>query len=483
MLSPQLILEQKQQLKLSPQLLQSFELMMLPLQELQTRITDAIESNPALEIPESTSLSYEDFSRASLQGEESSEDSLSDSSSYGSDTYDSSRYRADGAAPSDSIGYDDEAMQRQNQMIDGVFTQKEGLQEHLLKQLDLHKLSPRERHIAELIISSLDTNGFYPQPLEALEEGLTAEDAAPVIAMLQTFDPSGIATRDFRESLVVQARNDGLDEESLASFSRLVYDGLELMKAGKETEAAKTLKLTTEDVSTLYCYLKSLTPFPGQAYNTEPDQFVIPDLSIHVVDGALEMRLNQDVLPSLTINPQFTSLGESLKEKKNDPSSRETVEYIQKMVRDASSLISQVQLRNQTLHKVGLALIKLQSDFFFKGPRHLRPMTLKNVAEEVGVHETTISRISQAKWIDTDWGLFPLKQMFTTGVSTTGGTDSTMSRTSVKEIIRELIEKSDGKRLSDQKLSDMLAERGVSVARRTVAKYRKELDIDSSFDR
>ncbi|WP_041395202.1 RNA polymerase factor sigma-54 [Parasphaerochaeta coccoides] len=483
MLAPQLTLEQKQLLKLSPQMLQSFELMMLPLQELQARISDAIESNPALEIPESTSISYEDFTRMGFRDRDSMDDSLTDSASYGSDIYDGQHYRADGATPGEARGYDENAMQRQNRMIDGVLTQKESLQEHLFKQLNLHELTRRQRHIAELIISNLDANGFHTLPVETLEDGLTQEDVAPVVSLLQSFDPSGIAVTDFRESLVVQARNDGLEAQVLDDFSRLVYDALELMRPGKEAEAAKMLKLDPDEVSTLYAYLRSLTPFPGQAYNTEPDQFVIPDLSIHVVDGSLEMRLNQDALPALTINTQFTGLGETLKERKDDPSSKETVEYIQKMSREASVLISQIHLRNQTLHKVGLALIKLQSDFFFKGPRYLRPMTLKNVAEEVGVHETTISRISQAKWMDTDWGFLPLKQMFSTGVATSGGSTADMSRTSVKEIIREIIDESENKRLSDQKISDLLAKKGISVARRTVAKYRKELDIDSSFGR
>lgn len=506
-ISTGLSLAQKQQLKLSPQLIQSFELMALPLQELQAKIQTEIESNPALEIPESRELSFDAYANAQMKSENSNrEDDYSDSSSYGSDefrettppeTYGGasvSDYGADyGASYGNGSygngsygtggGYDDEASDRQHQFIEGALSHDETLQEHLLGQLGCTPLSPEEQRIGELIISNLDGNGFHRRdPASLIKQNQTAM-LKKMLALIQTFDPPGVCAADFRESLIIQARNDGLDGNDLACFSALVNNHLEQMRAGKTRDVAKALDISEEELDTLYSYLRTLTPYPGQLYSSGPDEFVIPDLSVHQVDGELLFRLNDESLPALRINPEFSELGSELQGKKSEEA-KEANAFIQQSLRDATNLIGQVQLRNQTLRKVGLALVKYQRDFFLYGPRFLKPLTLKVIADEVSLHETTISRISQAKWIDTDWGVFPIKGLFSNAVATTAGNTDDLSKNAVKEIVREIIEAHEGpKALSDQKISDMLKERGISVARRTVAKYRGELNIDSSFIR
>ena len=163
---------------------------------------------------------------------------------------------------------------------------------------------------------------------------------------------------------------------------------------------------------------------------------------------------------------------------------KKTEKYIQRSIRDARWLMNSIEMRNSTLRRVGAALLKSQMDFFLKGPKYIRPLTLKDIAEEISVHETTVSRISNAKYIQTDWGIFPIKYFFSNAVTGTGDDGKNVSKTGVKEIVRELIENYSGKkRLSDQKISNMLADRGIKIARRTVAKYRGELNIDSSFGR
>ncbi len=485
-----LSLAQKQQLKLSPQLIQSFELMALPLQELQAKIQTEIESNPALEIPESHELSFDAYANAQLKSENSNrEDDYSDSSSYGSDEFREERPTTESySGPSSSDygmggGYDDEASDRQHQFIEGALSHDETLQEHLLGQLGCTPLSPEEQRVGELIISNLDDNGFHRRDPSALIKQNQSAILKKMLNLIQTFDPPGVCAADFRESLIIQARNDGLDGEDLAEFSALVNNHLEQMRAGKTKEVAKALDISEEELDTLYSYLKTLTPYPGQLYSSGPDEFVIPDISVHQVDGMLQFKLNDDTLPALRINPEFSELGAELQGKKTEEA-KEATAFIQQSIKDATSLIGQVQLRNQTLQKVGLALLKFQKDFFLYGPRYLKPLTLKVIADEVSLHETTISRISQAKWIDTDWGILPIKNLFSNAVATTTGNTDDLSKNAVKEIIREIIEAHEGpKALSDQKLSDMLKERGISVARRTVAKYRGELNIDSSFIR
>lgn len=485
-----LSLAQKQQLKLSPQLIQSFELMALPLQELQAKIQTEIESNPALEIPESHELSFDVYANAQLKSENSNrEDDYSDSSSYGSDEFREERPTTESySGPSSSDygmggGYDDEASDRQHQFIEGALSHDETLQEHLLGQLGCTPLSPEEQRVGELIISNLDDNGFHRRDPSTLIKQNQSAILKKMLTLIQTFDPPGVCAADFRESLIIQARNDGLVGEDLAEFSALVNNHLEQMRAGKTKEVAKALDISEEELDTLYSYLKTLTPYPGQLYSSGPDEFVIPDISVHQVDGMLQFKLNDDTLPALRINPEFSELGAELQGKKTEEA-KEATAFIQQSIKDATSLIGQVQLRNQTLQKVGLALLKFQKDFFLYGPRYLKPLTLKVIADEVSLHETTISRISQAKWIDTDWGILPIKNLFSNAVVTTTGNTDDLSKNAVKEIIREIIEAHEGpKALSDQKLSDMLKERGISVARRTVAKYRGELNIDSSFIR
>ncbi len=453
-----LSLSQKQQLKLSPQLLQSFELMALPLAELQQKIKAEIETNPALEIPSGREASFEVFAEKT-KDTESISDSYSDSSSYGSDR----------------SGYDTEASDRRQNFMENALSAEETLQEHLLSQLGCEALSEQEYEVGMLLITNLDANGFHVQePLDLLKKE-QKHLLYPMLQRLHRFDPPGIGVRDWRESLMLQARIKGMEGDELASFSLLVNDNLELMRANKQAQVAKNLNIEMEELEELYSFLKTLTPYPGQGFASGPELYVIPDISIRKVDGELLLRMNSSSLPDLKINSDF----EAFSMEKEMP--KETQLYIQDQLKRANSLMFQVRLRNQTLYKVGQVLAEKQKEFFLSGPQFIRPLTQKSVADQIGVHETTVSRISTAKWIDTDWGIIPIKRLFSSAVGDEG---EQVSKHAAKEILQQILEEHQGKKaLSDQKLSDLLKERGISVARRTVAKYRNELNIDPSFIR
>ncbi|HHT80924.1 MAG TPA: RNA polymerase factor sigma-54 [Spirochaetales bacterium] len=453
-----LSLSQKQQLKLSPQLLQSFELMALPLAELQQKIKAEIETNPALEIPSGREASFEVFAEKTKDTERIS-DSYSDSSSYGSDR----------------SGYDTEASDRRQNFMENALRAEETLQEHLLSQLGCEALSEQEYEVGMLLITNLDANGFHVQePLDLLKKE-QKHLLYPMLQRLHRFDPPGIGVRDWRESLMLQARIKGMEGDELASFSLLVNDNLELMRANKQAQVAKNLNIEMEELEELYSFLKTLTPYPGQGFASGPELYVIPDISIRKVDGELLLRMNSSSLPDLKINSDF----EAFSMEKEMP--KETQLYIQDQLKRANSLMFQVRLRNQTLYKVGQVLAEKQKEFFLSGPQFIRPLTQKSVADQIGVHETTVSRISTAKWIDTDWGIIPIKRLFSSAVGDEG---EQVSKHAAKEILQQILEEHQGKKaLSDQKLSDLLKERGISVARRTVAKYRNELNIDPSFIR
>ena len=453
-----LSLTQKQQLKLSPQLLQSFELMALPLAELQQKIKAEIETNPALEIPSTKEASFEVLAEKNYD-KETYTDTYSDSSSYGSDR----------------SGYDDEASERRQAFMENALSDEETLQEHLLSQLGCEALSESEYEVGMMLITNLDANGFHVQdPLDLLkkEQKILLE---PMLELLHRFDPPGIGVKTWRESLILQAQVKGMEGEELKCFSLLVYDNLELMRANKQAQVAKNLGIELEELDELYSFLKTLTPYPGQGFSSGPELYVIPDISIRKEDGELVLRMNSSSLPDLTINSEF----EAYSLEKEMP--KETQAYIQDQLKRASSLMFQVQLRNQTLYKVGQVLAEKQKEFFLSGPEFIQPLTQKSVADQIGVHETTVSRISTAKWIDTDWGIIPIKRLFSSAVGDEG---EQVSKHAAKEIIRQILEEHQGKKaLSDQKISDLLKERGITVARRTVAKYRNELNIDPSFIR
>ncbi|MDK2859548.1 MAG: polymerase sigma-54 factor [Sphaerochaeta sp.] len=461
--SAQLSLSQKQQLKLSPQMLQSFELMTLPLTELQQRVKNEIESNPALEIPSSWEISYERFAQQKQQKESSGiDDSYSDSSAYGSD----------------SPGYDTEASDRRQKFMENAFSSEETLQEHLLSQLGCEPLNEEEYVVGELLITNLDTNGFFTEELDDLVPAHLQKHLPKLLTTIRQFDPIGVGAKDWRESLILQAKAKGMRGEELARFTDLVMDNLELMRANKQTQVAKNLGLTIEELEGLWTFLKTLTPFPGQGFSSGPEQYVIPDVSIKQEGGELVLRMNDSSLPDLRINAEFEQLAQEVGA---TDEAKKAQQYINQQIKGANELIFQIQVRNQTLYKVAQVLLREQKDFFLLGPQYMKPLTQKLVAQEIGVHETTVSRISTAKWIDTDWGIIPIKKLFSSSVGADGAEHS---KQAVKEIIRQILEAHEGKKaLSDQKISDLLKERGISVARRTVAKYRNELNIDPSFIR
>ncbi|NCC64323.1 MAG: RNA polymerase sigma-54 factor [Spirochaetia bacterium] len=461
--SPQLSLAQKQQLKLSPQLLQSFELMALPLTELQQRIKNEIESNPALEIPSSYEVSYERFAQQKSLGESTGfDDSYTDSSSYGSDRG----------------GYDHEASDRQHKFMENALSHEETLQDHLLSQLGCEILTEEEYLVGEILITNLDGNGFFQQDPRNLLNEKQLFHLDKVLSAIHRFDPPGVGAKDWRESLILQAKEKGLQKEEFRAFSALVTENLELMRANKQEQVAKNLKIELQDLEALYDFLKTLTPFPGQSFANGPQQYIVPDLSIKLEDGSLVLRMNNSSLPELSIDTSFESLASELE---HTTEQKQAKQYIQQQLKSANELIFQIQIRNQTLYKVAQILFEYQQEFFLFGPQYIKPLTQKVVAQQLGVHETTISRISTAKYIDTDWGIIPIKKLFSNAVGEEG---AELSKQAVKETIRQILEEHQGKKaLSDQKISDILKERGISVARRTVAKYRNELHIDPSFVR
>ena len=459
----------RQEQTLSPQMLQSLALLPMPILELKAHIQQEIESNPALEIPE------REFQEPNIKEPEQN------NFDEGYDDADSSYYESSSYQNIDSYSSADaeDASDRANQMLENSAIAGKTLQEYLLEQLGEVSVSEDVKKAATMLISNLDANGFWilmPQNLfEA--SNFSQEVINQAINTVQSFDPSGICVANVKESLILQAKNLRMAKSDLEIFTNLVNTQLEKISSGKKKEAALALKISEEDLDSFIAILKSLTPYPGRSYAADSETFIEPDFAIHNNNGTLTLEINRGDIPDLEVSADFCALSKQVK----GPEAKETTKWINSKVKEANLLIDQVNLRFKTLYNAALALMDFQRDFFLKGPRFLKTMRLKDIAEKIDVHETTMSRLAQSKYVETDWGLFPLKYFFSQGVSSASSPNETVSRNVVKDMVKEIV--SENNSLSDQKISDLLKEKGVDCARRTVNKYRKELNIDSSYQR
>lgn len=453
-------LVQRQELRLSPQLLQSIQILALPLMDLRMRIEEEVESNPALEVlEEKTTMSLDD-----VRTQQRSED------------YD---FSETGNTGLNFEGYDDEAGDNKRKFMEQALSRPESLQDHLIWQLRLQPLSEEHFQIGELLVRNLDENGFHRVDPETLipeeKHGLMQR----IMHLIQGFEPQGTCTRDYRESLVVQAN---LQDDVPEGTIEVIENWLELLDKGKFREIAKKLSIEEEDVEEILHFIKQLSPFPGRQYSNETSQYVIPDLVITRKENEIVVILNEEEIPVLGINPFFNEIGgRNGKPRNEEEQSKEVQGFVQGRLRDARWFINSLHMRNQTLLKVAYAIIEFQKDFFLQGPKSIVPLTLKDIAAEIEVHETTVSRLTNGKYVQTDWGLYELKYFFSSAVSGTKG--ETFSKEGVKQVLKELLQQEEFRNLSDQKLSEVLEAKGIKLARRTVTKYRKELDIDSSYDR
>ena len=446
---------------MNPQLYQSIKLMALPVQELKFRIHEELENNPALEVLEEKNETSLD-SQSEERGEEL-------------------EYFENSSDPGFTRGsVNEEASNSKQSFMEGALSRPENLHDHLLWQLSLQPITPEEQEIGRLLINNLDDNGFH---IEA-PETLVTKDRIPalykMIEIIRGFEPIGVCTSGYRESLSVQIR---YAQDVPDRTMEVLENYFQLLEKGKFEQIQKEMGISSEHLDEIVAFVKTLHPLPGILFSTESSRYVIPDVIVRVKDGDLVLILNDEEIPVLGINSFFTKLQKS-DEMKDTGDYKDVQKYVKNRIKDAQWFIRSIHQRNETLLKISKAIIEFQRDFFVKGPKYLIPLTLKDVADEVGVHETTVSRIANAKYMQTEWGVFEIKYFFSNSISGTGSTGSRFSKEGVKAMIKEILEEqSNGKKLSDQKISDELKKRGVNLARRTVTKYRKELDILSSYDR
>jgi RNA polymerase sigma-54 factor len=443
------VLIQKQSLKINTQLIQSIKLMELPIVDLRERIEEEIETNPALEVLEDRSVvSLDD----AIKPEKKDEDD------YGDGALDSG-YASRGG---------EEAAGERHRFIEGALTRSETLQENLLWQLALTPVDSETRRVGERLIQNLDADGFHKEPVDLLlknENPFLIQDALKIVRSLE---PQGCCTADYRESLRVQA---GLMPGApLGLEEALEY--LDLLERGKIAETAKKIHRSEEEVKNLLEKIKELSPFPGRQFSSEETRFVVPDIQVIKKEDEFVIILNDEEIPVLGINPFFMKVSGG-----GDKSAKD---FVRENIKEARWFIQSINDRNHTLLKVTRAIVEFQRPFFINGPKHIAPLTQRDIARELGVNESTISRTANGKYVQTEWGIFELRHFFTNSISGIGSGGSRYSKEGVKAIIKELIN-GGACNYTDHEISDILANRGIPLARRTVAKYRKELDLGSSY--
>ena len=422
---------QNMTLKLAPQMRMMMHLLAMPVIELREEIKKKLDENPALE-----EVSSSEVLLSSLEDSRTKDDTPTD--------------------------WDEDKADRKQQFLENTLTQKESLQDHLLIQLGMQKnIDKLIIDAAEILVQNLNNDGFLEiSPKEAVPEA-DEETLQKAVSLVQMLDPQGTCVADYKESLAVQA---SLCDDEPPEAEKVIKEHLEALEKGQYKEIASALKITEKEVLEIRDFIKTLNPFPGKSFTTQPDQSVIPSLTITAKDGELSVYMNDLEIPVLQVSQNFKELDES------PDSDAEAKRFVHDRVQDAQNFINILEMRKETMEKAAEAIIKCQKEFFLKGPKYLKPLTQREFAKIIKRSESTVSRIASSKYVQTDWGFYPFSYFFPS------------QGESVLEIIKEIIETNKDKRLSDQQISDMLKERGIEMARRTVSKYKSIIKSGGKYE-
>jgi RNA polymerase sigma-54 factor len=467
----------KQEMKINPRLYQAMDLLYMPLLDLQQHIKQEMLNNPFLDLEE-PQIGEEEIKPAEKEKEEKEKAEEIDWEEILLDGFEAGGRRAE---------------YEEKEYFEPVPVETRDLYDHLHDQLVLLRLSPRQLLLGEELIGNIDENGYLTCTIEEVVQGLNqwVEDAGAawaqdddeelkpftipetedMLRILQGFDPSGIGARDLRECLLLQLQ-DGEQEDTLAY--RIVKEYFDQLINHRWSEISKELSITPKDVQTAADQVKLLDPKPGLKYAAPPDNYITPDLIVEKIDGEYLVFLNDTSLPRLKLSRAYREIAKDKSKFKG-----ENKEFISNKLNSANWMIQAIEQRRQTMLKVMNFIVDRQREFFEKGVQYLKPLTLREVAEVINMHESTVSRVTNEKFVQTPRGVLPLKFFFSSGLSTTSGED--VSARGIKAKIEKLVSDEEAKRpLTDQAIVNILRDEGIQIARRTVAKYRDQLGILSA---
>jgi RNA polymerase sigma-54 factor len=460
-----------QKLILTPSLQQAIKLLPMSTIELADLLNQEVVENPLLEETPTEDQQSADATAQTDKPEGEPEKPAK------SDTWDESDYEYFFGEYLDD-GYRPRLPQEVRELppIENTLSTGTSLADHLLWQLSMQVDDPLMREIGSAIIGNLDDDGYLVASVDEIAQ-MGAWPLAEVdrtLAVLQHFDPTGVAARDLQECLVLQLRQLGLKD---TPTERIVSEHLRLLQNHQVPEIAKRLGLTIDEIKPHIEVIRHLDPKPGSRFNPSQSQYVIPDVYVVKVEDQYVAVLNEEGLPQLRISPVYRRLLD-----KNGEASDETRAYVKEKFRSALWLIKSVDQRQKTIHKVATSIIHFQQAFLDHGIEHLKPLVLRDVANDIGMHESTVSRVVNNKYMHTPQGVFEMKFFFHSGISSSYG--ESVSSVTIKQRIRKIIEGEDARKpLSDSKIVSILQNEGLILARRTIAKYREELKIPTSNQR
>ena len=463
-------LELRQQLKLSqqlimtPQLQIAIKLLQLSRLELVDTIQKELEENPALE--EVTDVAAEERPVEQPEAvaaekpikEVTIEEKINDNIDWSNylDEYNSSG----------RIHFETEKKSAPN--FESFVARKESLNEHLRWQLLMTFQEKEQQTIGNLIIGNLDKDGYLKVSVEELVESSksTTEKVNKILSLMQTFDPIGVCARDISECLLIQARHFGLNNTVV---TEIISNHLNHLENKNYKAIARALKVSIEEILSAVNVIKALEPRPGQQFSDEHPQYIIPDIFVYKSENEFVIMMNDEGIPKLQISSFYKNAI-----KRGEKISGSVKEYVQEKMRSATWLIKSIYRRQKTIYKVMESILKFQRDFFEKGTAHLKPMVLRDVAQDIDMHESTISRVTTNKYAYTPQGIFELKYFFNSSINRIDG--EAIASVSVQEKIKQIIAgENPQKPYSDDKISKLLKELNIDIARRTVAKYREKL--------
>jgi len=473
-----MVLELRQQLKLqqqlvmTPQLQQAIRLLQLSRIELSETVQQEIEQNPVLEdeigAPETGPESSPEALGEAVQGDKTSEVTLEDSS--GLKEIDWADYENEYETTSSFKPKDGAELPSRFDIL----TKKPDLQDHLTWQLKFLDLTEEEDRVGHFIIGNLNRDGFLVVDENDIIEQVDASQtsAAKMLAIIQDMDPPGVAARNIQECLLLQLAHLGLSE-SIAS--EIIRGHIHSLETKNYAAIVKATKHSLRDVMAAVDIIVGLNPHPGRAFSDEEPHYIVPDVYVYKVDDDYVILINDEGLPRLKVSNFYKDI---LKNNKDLPSMEaETKHYIQEKLKSAMWLIKSIQQRQRTIYKVVESLIKFQHHFFETGPAHLKPLILRDVAEDISMHESTISRVTTNKYVHTPQGIFELKYFFNSSIARTDGEEAHASE-SIKVRMRQIIqEENPEKPLSDMAIAKFFENESIKIARRTIAKYREQLGI------
>ncbi len=463
------IQSQQQKLIMSPQMRQALEILQLPLLELRTIIQQQIQSNPVLEIEETSEKT--DAEETEPEDTPDKIEELDFKEEFDSLVSADEEMKEYFKSSGDFKKYSNADKERRDYLA-SLITRPETFEEYLEFQLNIMLDSEKEKPIGKIIIGNLDKNGYLKASLEELakESSESETKVSEVLSKIRQFDPPGIAASNIKECLLIQVERKGIKNKTV---EKIINENLELLGKKQFDKISKDLDVSVNEVREAEKIISSLNPKPAISFEQAEIPYISPDVTIEKTDDGFEVILNDEYIPHIKISNFYK------KSMQDESTPKNIKQYIREKISEGKWLIKNIYQRQQTLYNIATEILSYQLDFFERGPKFLKPMVLQNISSKLNIHESTVSRAINSKYLQCSWGLYPIKYFFTSSLNTASG--ETVSAQRVKDLIREIVLSEDKlKPYSDDAIAEMVKKEGIDVARRTVAKYREEAGIYSS---